>query len=278
MSYNEIKTHGTGDFPFAVYRVDEHHPKYVMAMHWHTALEIIRVISGKLTASLDGKPYELFAGDILFVNSESIHGATPENCVYECFVFQAEFLKTGNIESDEFIDDILAQNVFLHEKITAEKEKNLIVQIMSEAKAQEEGYQFRVIGLSLLLLGYIKKDGCFTRRPYDIPEKNRKLKTVLKFIRDNYAEEITLDDMAAQTEFSTQYFCSFFKKETNVTPVEYLVSYRIERAARKLLSTDFPVTQIAFDCGFNDLSYFIKTFRRLKGTSPKAYRQTERKI
>ena len=60
---------------------------------------------------------------------------------------------------------------------------------------------------------------------------------------------------------------------TGKTPIEYLKDYRVERAARKLLGSDMPITQIAYTCGFNDLSYFIKTFKKIKGCTPKNYRK-----
>ena len=69
------------------------------------------------------------------------------------------------------------------------------------------------------------------------------------------------------------YFCRLFKAVTDKTPMEYLNSYRIEKAAAKLLSTDESVTDIAYSCGFNDLSYFIKVFRDFKGISPKQFRK-----
>ena len=59
---------------------------------------------------------------------------------------------------------------------------------------------------------------------------------------------------------------------TTKTPVEYIVLYRIERAARKLRNSQLSVTEIAFSCGFNDLSYFIKTFKNIKGVTPTKFR------
>ena len=64
------------------------------------------------------------------------------------------------------------------------------------------------------------------------------------------------------------------KELTGKTPVEYLNSYRVERACRKLLGSDLSITQIAYGSGFNDLSYFIKTFKKIKGSSPSIYRKT----
>jgi AraC-like DNA-binding protein len=60
---------------------------------------------------------------------------------------------------------------------------------------------------------------------------------------------------------------------TQKSPMAYLNNYRIERAAGKLMSTDLTVTDIAYGCGFNDLSYFIKTFKLIKGISPNKFRK-----
>jgi AraC-like DNA-binding protein len=100
-----------------------------------------------------------------------------------------------------------------------------------------------------------------------------KLKRTISYIRENYDKEITLPDMARVSGLSTKYFCAFFKQMTEKTPVEYLNMYRVERAARKLLGTDMSVTDIAFTSGFNDLSYFIRTFKEYKKCTPKAYRK-----
>ena len=93
MSFNELKQHGTEDFPFGIYIIDKSHPKYEMAFHWHASVEIIRVLKGELSITLDNKNFVAKSGDVVFVNSETIHGATPENCEYECLVFPLSFLK-----------------------------------------------------------------------------------------------------------------------------------------------------------------------------------------
>jgi AraC-like DNA-binding protein len=79
--------------------------------------------------------------------------------------------------------------------------------------------------------------------------------------------------MAKAAGMSSKYFCYFFKEMTGKTPVEYLNGFRVEKASRKLLYSDLSVTEIAYLCGFNDLSYFIKTFKRQKGVSPAKFRK-----
>jgi AraC-like DNA-binding protein len=70
-----------------------------------------------------------------------------------------------------------------------------------------------------------------------------------------------------------RYFCRYFKKMTQKTPVEYLNYYRIECAAEELQNSAKPVTEVALDCGFANLSYFIRVFRHWKGQTPGQFRQ-----
>lgn len=277
MIYNELKQHGTADFPFGLYRVGALHPKYEMAFHWHTNLEFVRVKSGELSLTVDNRNYLLRAGEVAIVNSESVHGATPKDSEYECIVFNLAFLKTGNSACDGFIDNLLAHNTFLTERPTDEETIALMHALFDRIGESGDGVAFKVIGAYHNLLGEMQKKGEYTSHlalsKGQDEKKVNKLKLVLKFIRENFASDITLDDMSAVAGFSCKYFCKFFKDMTGTTPVNYLMAYRIERASRKLLSTDLSVTQIAFDCGFNDLSYFIRTFKAFKKVSPKEYRK-----
>ncbi len=277
MSYNETKQHGTADFPFELYEIDHTHPKYEMAMHWHYNVEIIRVKKGELLITLDNKKILAKKGDIVFVNSETLHGATPSDCEYDCVVFNLAFLKTGNVACDSFLDSLLNHNAVVLDNITSPIGKNAIAKLFSALKTRENGFQFIVFGAVNELIGSLKENIDYSYKIDGLTQKDEKnvakLKRILSFIRDNFDKELTLDDMANASGLSTKYFCSFFKNMTGKTPFGYLNDYRIERASRKLLGSDLPITQIAFSCGFNDLSYFIKTFKKIKGCSPKLYRK-----
>lgn len=276
MIYNELKQRGTDDFPFELYRVNEQHPKYEMAFHWHAEVELVRVLSGELFLTLDGHTLALCAGDTAIINSETVHGATPRDCRYECIVFSLAFLKMGNRACDLFIDDLLARNVLLQEHPTDKETVALMHGIFDEIGSGAVGAQFKVLGLYHELLGEMQRKNLYTAHLSSSvrdEKKAAKLKLVLKFLREHFAEDITLEDMSAVAGLSRKYFCKFFKDTTGTTPVHYLTAYRVERAARKLLSTDLSVTRIAYDCGFNDLSYFIKTFKAFKHTSPNLYRK-----
>ena len=98
--------------------------------------------------------------------------------------------------------------------------------------------------------------------------KSAQLKAVLDFMEDNYTAPLTLDELAAAVHMSPRYFCRFFREMTHRTPVDYLNYLRVEHAARLLASSGVSVTEAAYSCGFNDLSYFIKIYKKYKGITP----------
>ena len=87
--------------------------------------------------------------------------------------------------------------------------------------------------------------------------------------------QLTLGNLAEAADMSPKYFCRFFTEMTGKTPIEYLNYYRIECAAEQLLYTDDLVTDIALNCGYNDLSYFVKTFKKYKAQTPKQFRKSK---
>ena len=88
--YQENKSRGTFGFPIQLYYVDANHPQYEMPFHWHMECELILVLAGKFRLSVNGVSYTLEGGQSAFIPSEFIHGGTPENCIYECVVFDME--------------------------------------------------------------------------------------------------------------------------------------------------------------------------------------------
>ncbi len=276
MSYNELKTHGREDFPFEIYRVNNRHPDYTMNYHWHTDIEIIRVTRGTLHLTVDDNTYTLHSGDIVFINSEALHSAVPKYCSYECLCFNLAFLKNGNHVCDEFIDKLLSHQIFLAEQPADTEIIEHCHQIFKDFIPEKPGFVFKIVGRIQMLLGFLQEKQCYTSLPSSLMHDTKKfkaLKAALELIQENYAEEITLADMASVAGLSQQYFCKFFKDMTQLTPVQYLMQYRIEQATKKLIASNLSITQIATLCGFNNVSYFIKTFKSMRGIPPAEYRK-----
>lgn len=87
---------------------------------------------------------------------------------------------------------------------------------------------------------------------------------MLSKIKNDYSQPLTLSELAETARLNPQYLCRAFRQVTGKTPIDYLNYYRIECAAEKLCYTNLSVTEIALSCGFNDLSYFNRLFKRHK--------------
>lgn len=96
---------------------------------------------------------------------------------------------------------------------------------------------------------------------------------VLRYVAQNYALPLTLEDMAATVNLSPTYLSRKFRKVTGTTFKEYVNYIRIKRASQSLLTTDDSITKIAMDCGFNSSNYFKDLFRKINGISPRDFRK-----
>lgn len=276
IQYIERQQHGSIDFPFAFYDVREHHPRYHMPLHWHREFELLHVVSGSFQLSIDEIRHTLSPGDTVLITGGSLHGGTPENCHYQCVVFDLDFFIRNRCFCAEELQAILLQKNRLAYFLSSSDFfiRNSCKALMRAGIEQKQGYQMLSIGLLSSLLGYLIQKDYF--RDSSVPAlKNRKkirqFKTVLSYIADHYPEKVTLEQLADCISMNKNYFCRFFQELTGYTPVGYLNYYRIESACEQLISSDKSITEIALDCGFNDAGYFIKTFHRYKHMTPSAY-------
>ncbi|MDF1859486.1 MAG: AraC family transcriptional regulator [Verrucomicrobiales bacterium] len=103
-----------------------------------------------------------------------------------------------------------------------------------------------------------------------------RLDEVLNFLRRNKSESVALEEVAAIAKMSPKSFCRFFKANTGKTLIEYLHDLRIGEACRMLVESDLSISEIALECGFNNLSNFNRRFRQLKDTTPRDFRRKVR--
>lgn len=274
--YKEDKQHGTFDFPIEFYHVTPEHPRYNMPYHWHTEYEIIRVLEGEFSLIIDDKKILAHKGDIIFIQDGFFHGGTPNNCIYECIVFDMKLLLKENHICTKQIQDITN-----HKKVIKHKLPNNINDLkiccnnlFESMKSKNIGHEFVTQGSLYHLLGIILSNELYENRKRITKKSQERLlqfKNVISLIESEYSNTLSLDDLAKACCMTPKYFCRFFFEMTNKTPIEYLNYYRIESACEQLLTTDYPITEIALNCGFNDVSYFIKTFKKHKGITPKQY-------
>lgn len=274
--YNENKQRGTYDFPFEFYHLTPSHPRYVMSYHWHIEFELIRVVSGTLRVTLDTREFTAHAGEYVFIQSGTLHSGVPEDCLYDCIVFDLNALLKHNALCRPYIQRVIDGSalVFCHLKESHGQLLAILDELFDAFASRPDGYELTVFGAFYRFFGEV-----FARRRYleNVPANHRaykkilQMKHVLEYIESNYASPITLEQLSGAASMTPKYFCRFFLEMTHKTPIDYLNYQRIEHACYQLVTTDKSVTDIAYSCGFNDLSYFIKTFRKYKGMTPGKY-------
>lgn len=278
---NEQREHGSIDFPLGYYYVSSNFSRYIMEQHWHIQYEIIHIIQGSFRLKISNTYYQMHEGDYAFIHSGLIHGGMPQNCIYECVVFDADFLRNRNAKSDVFIRGLVHNKYSLQSIYSKEflvqypyLQSNL-EQFFASFKSKHKFYELQVMASLLGFFAQVAQHKlyCQSAPDADSVENMEPIKKTLERIQNNYAENISLDDLAKIAGLSGKYFCHIFQKLMGRTPIDYLNNYRIERAASLIEEAKYSLIQICYDCGFNDYSYFIRVFKKYKNTTPKQYKK-----
>ncbi len=280
IDYKEHQVHGTFNFPIGFYHQTPRSPRYFMTHHWHTEYEMIRILSGSFHLTINDETKTYHAGDVIFIADGFIHGGTPiDNCVYECVVFDLKMLIKDNHACAKIIHDIMNHKIIIH-TVLSEKSTRIapvMEKLCLALSGRKTGYEFITQACFYEMLGIVLEEHLYEESPIDsaLGTRLNSIKDVLAYISQNYYNNISLESLAKIAGMNPKYFCRYFRSMTERTPIDYLNYYRIECACEMLSTKDISIKEAAISCGFNDESYFIKTFHKYKGITPKQFMKTE---
>lgn len=272
--YNEKKRHGTPDFPVAYYYVNEQHPRYSMPFHWHQEWEIIHILSGRFSLNINGREFDSTAGDVFLLPAGMLHGGVPQGCVYECLNFDLEELCGRTQPTRRLLGPFFRGRYIPLTRLTGTTAAAVAAELLAAAGAAEtDANILNTVAHIQRLFADLLATGCYSEVE---PSKERgraidRLKPVLEYVELHFGQPLSLETLAAVIEMNPKYFCRFFRQATGQPPMNYVSGYRVEQAAHMLRTTDLTVTEIGLECGFCDTSHFVKTFRKIKGVTPKQY-------
>jgi AraC-like DNA-binding protein len=132
------------------------------------------------------------------------------------------------------------------------------IQLLSQV--EQTGEELVQLNESVMMLGLSEKDGS-------------RMDRVMQFLLENRFQKVSLEDTAGQANLSKEAFCRFFKLRTRKTFTQYLLQLRINEAQKLLQETDLGISEIAFRVGFENLSYFNRSFKSISGKSPREFRK-----
>lgn len=278
----ELAVHGNYEFPCAIYF--SYVSKYTAGeidWHWHKEIEIINIYQGTLYVEIENKKFILSKGDSLFINSEEMHFMkmnTKEECVIISFVFNKSLIcgdKGNNIEQ-KYIDPLINCKELSALELTKEDSKKLAQAYYSYSN-NILGYEIIVRNiLSEILLNIIRKNQKLLEKSSNNSNTDKeRIKRMLAFIYKNYSEDISLADIAKEAFIGEREALRCFARTIGISPIEYLLKYRIYTAAEMLRNSEQPIAEICLQTGFNSPSYFSKVFCRMLGTTPREYRKNK---
>ena len=253
--------------------------------HWHGDVELFTVESGALRYSLPGMTRDLYAGDVGFVNANVPHMTRYLDglrCVLQEHIFLPRLVggTSGSAIDLKYVQPLLTNRRAELISIPADQpeaaEMRALMQSAIDAfEKRAPGYEIAVrnamSALWLKLLALAPEGGAGRGSADEL-----RLKAMLRFIDENHAEPLTLDAIAAAASIGPREASRCFRRQLNLSPFEYLIGCRVDRAAERLRATDECVTDIALSCGFGSASYFGKLFRQRLGMTPSEYRRARR--
>ena len=278
----EQLTYGTAAFPAAFFLDDLR--RVTVPWHWHHEFEFIYIVEGSLNASIGDDTFLLSEGNGYFINSEVLHSAVPASpvCIQECVIFHSDLI--GQAESIFFTDyvlpimtDLSLPYIIFRKDIP---EQQVLLEKIHDAWNSGfndlEDYPLLVRESLTRLLSYIVKHSEeFSKKPGSghAHKEELRVKLMLSYIEQHYMEELKLSDIALSANISVSEALRTFKKMFSTTPIQYVLEVRLQKACEKLLHSSQSISEIAASCGFYDMSYFTRTFRKKTGMTPSAYRK-----
>lgn len=279
----ELQPHGSLAFPCAGYA--SHHtdrPEDSIPWHWHEEIELIYIEDGQIEVKIPSESFLLKKGDCLVINSNIVHYAVaaPEGTLHSLVFGPA--LITGREDSvfaKKYISPLLSCPAFSGFYIGAgtDNEVPLLFNRAFEALAEDHyGFEFTVReNLSHICLFLHQAFALHMDMQDTAPNRdNLRISQILSYIHENFADAISLSDIAREVGISERECLRCFQKTIQLSPIQYLLKYRVMRGAELLLKNPMDsISEIASLCGFESQSHFAKMFKRFYNCSPREYRK-----
>lgn len=255
--------------------------------HYHPEFELLYISQSNGIRFVGDSVSSFFPGDLVLVGSYLPHLWRNDPSYYEAdstqkvktivTKFTKDFLGENFFNKSEFyeINKLLDASKFglsFGEKVS----KHMHDDILQLPNLSSTEQHIKLLGI-LHQLSLVKEQYREVLSSSDMrqtkTESSERIDTVLKYISDNYASSIALDDIAGVACMTTNSFCRFFKKMTNKSFTQFLNEIRVKNASRILVQDNMPISEVCYLVGFNSITNFNKQFKQIMGSTPKKFRE-----
>ena len=278
----ELLQHWDSSYPFAYYpeniwQFDFHRIEW----HWHHELEFLYADRGDLLCLVGTDRIRLCQGQGIFINSGVLHRYEAQKSTFSPNIVFAPTLLApeDTLIYAKYIQPVIHSSVsyqILDPQISWQKHILEILMQIFRIQEKEEKSELRTLQLLLQIWEVFAPHCKIILNPLKqqrLDHKQAKLQTMMQYIHDHYAEELTLEMIADSASVSKSGALHIFQSGIQTSPVAYLIRYRLARAAELLYTTRKSVSAIAEETGFASTGYFCRKFRQHYHMSANAYRK-----
>ncbi len=253
---------------------------YTNLVHWHPFAEILLSLKEGNEVKLNFRKYEMKPNDFIISypgDLHSINNVSPDS--FMMVQFPMELITV--VHDFNRIKPVLVKNPFCRYDIDDTDIGNMVITFKEIVDENSSDIAFKEANNYILLLkffsmyakwcmnNHIEKNDADDEGYY---RSSRMIAEACLYISQNCTEPLTLDDVARKIGISKSYFSHLFKDYTKTTFVDYLTKERIRRAESMFMESRMKFIDIAFECGFTSISSFNRTFKKIKGISPREFR------
>ncbi len=281
----ELEQASDPDFPVRGY--DESFNEFAgheVAWHWHDEIEVIKVYQGSTLVECCDQKFLLHSGDGILINVNVLHHLTlqsPEDCKIINLEFRPAFVGgTENsviyrryvlpvITCENFLASPLIQTVGWQQQTL-----NDIRQAYTVYQQAVPGYEIQVqtLLMDMWRMFFCNSNFSSTDKHVNSLQQTR-LKQMLSFISENYQDKITISQLASIASISESECYRCFQKNLSLSPMNYLLNLRMQKAAELILRGALSITQICSEVGIQNPSYFTRQFRKIYHCTPSEFKK-----
>ena len=286
--YKENVVHSEGQMPGKIYPCRFNDSLQSIRLHWHQELEITLICEGSIQYRIGNTEIIAQTGDILIISPGMLHSANklPDiNCNTESIVYDLQMFCSNTAEGAiiQVLLPIITQKrrfqLAIHPKQEGYSELLYAFQAVLQCYYEKSFYwgllfKERLLHFVYLLLRYnYLVAPSQNETPLFQGRSEELIREILQYIINHPSESLSIETLAAISNYSPSHFMKVFKQSTGLTCSQFIRQHRLGLAADLLKETDHSITDISSQCGYDNLSYFISCFRKYYNCSPSQYRK-----
>ena len=237
--------------------------------HTHNHLELFYIVGGKGQFLIQDQLYPVNPNNLVVINPNVTHTEVSLNAQpLEYIVLGIEGIELATSESSNGQFNIL-------DHFESVEISSCLRNILREMEQKNTGYEDVCQAyMEILIIRLMRNIALAVPTESQVVSGNRQCASVKRYIDLHFKEALTLEQLAEDAHMNKYYLSHAFKREYGISPINYMITKRIEESKYLLAETDLSMSQIAQLLGFSSLSYFSQVFRRTQATTPMEYRQS----